>query len=144
MPLWGNTDTVNSAPKYLNETDADKVYFIDTTEAAVASNKAKGLSTAGWNTYETYVDASGNTRHKVETLVAMGRAAADAGDAGAIIISAGDMTANVEYTIVVAGNTDFTAVGAANNDVGVTFTANNSADGTGTVSPTEDDTVADS
>jgi hypothetical protein len=144
MALWGKTDSVADVPKYLSEDDKDKVYFIDTTEAGVASNKAKGLSTGGWNLYETYVDGNGNTRHKAETLVAMGVSAGDAGDAGAIVIDATAMVANTEYTIVDAGNTDFTTVGAANSDVGVTFTANGAAEGTGTVSPTEDDTVADS
>lgn len=144
MALWGNTDTAASAPKYLNEADADKVYFIDTTEAAVTSNKSKGLSTGGWNLYETYTDANGATRHKVENIVAMGVSAGDAGDVGAIIIDATAMVANTEYTIVATGTTDFTTVGAANSDIGVTFTANGAAEGTGTVSPSEDDTVADS
>lgn len=144
MSLWGNKDQANNAPSYLSEREAGKVYFVDTTEAGVASNKAKGLGTSGWNLYETYVDANGNTRHKSEVLVAMSTDTSTAGDSGAIILSAGDMTANTEYTIVETGNTDFTAVGAANNDVGTTFTANNSAGGTGTVAPTEDDIVADS
>ena len=82
MALWGKTDEAGSVPKYLNSTDADNAYFIDTTEAGVASNKAKGLGTGGWNLYTTYTDANGNTRHKAENLVAMRVTAADAGDAG--------------------------------------------------------------
>lgn len=144
MALWGKTDTAAAAPKYLSEADADNVYFVDITEAGVAANKAKGLGTGGWNLYTTYTDANGATRHRAETLVAMGVTAASAGDTGAIIIGAADMVANTEYTIVTVGTTDFTEVGAANNAVGETFTANNSAEGTGTVRPTEDDTVADS
>ena len=144
MSLWGKTDAAASVPKYLSEADKDRVYFVDTTEAAIAANKAKGLGTGGWNLYTTYTDSDGATRHRAENIVAMGVSAGDAGDVGAIVISAGSMVANTEYTIVTAGTTDFTTVGAANNDVGTTFTANNSAEGTGTVSPTEDDTVADS
>ena len=82
MALWGKTDEAASVPKYLSEADQDKAYFVDTTEAAVVANKAKGLGTAGWNLYSTYTDANGNTRHRSETLVAMGVAAVSAGDLG--------------------------------------------------------------
>ena len=82
MALWGNTDEDSSVPKYLNADDNAKAYFIDTTEAGVAANRGKGLKTGGWNLYETYTDANGNTRHKVESLVAMAVSAVDAGDAG--------------------------------------------------------------
>lgn len=78
MALWGNTDDANSAPKYLSTADAAKVYFVDETEAGVATNRAKGLKTGGWNLYETYSTSEG-TRHKAEPLVAMSVAQADAG-----------------------------------------------------------------
>ena len=151
MSLWGKTDAVSSVPKNTSEVDADKIYFVDTTEAQVTSNRAKGLKTPGWNLYSTYVDSDGNTRNRVENLVSMAQTAGAAGDAGAIVIDGNTMTNAEEYTIVTAGNTDFTALGAANNDVGTTFTANTAntvalAGGTiqGTISPTEDDVVADS
>jgi len=76
--LWKDTDTADGVPKYLDAGDAANAYFIDTTEAAVASNRAKGLKTTGWNLYEEY----GNGRKRVETLVAMRRTAVEAGDAG--------------------------------------------------------------
>ena len=82
MALWGNTDEDASVPKYLNTADNAKAYFIDTTEAAVDANRDKGLKTGGWNLYETYTDANGATRHKVESLVAMAVSAGDAGDTG--------------------------------------------------------------
>ena len=78
MALWGDTDTDGAVPKYLNAADNAKAYFIDTTEAGVATNRAKGLKTAGWNLYEEY----GNGRKRVESLVAMRRTAAQAGDDG--------------------------------------------------------------
>jgi hypothetical protein len=78
MALWGDTDTANSVPKYLSSADQSNAYFIDTTEAGVASNRAKGLKTTGWNLYEEY----GTGRKRVENLVAMTRTAAQAGDAG--------------------------------------------------------------
>jgi hypothetical protein len=58
------------------------VYFVDVTEAGVESNRDAGLKTAGWNTFTTYTAASGETRRKVEPLVAMRVTAADAGDLG--------------------------------------------------------------
>lgn len=148
MALWGKTDTAAAAPKYLSDTDADKVYFVDITEAGVAANKAKGLGTGGWNLYSTYTDANGATRHRAENLVAMSVTAGAAGDTGAVVLlAATQLTDDVDYQIVTVGTTDFTLIGAANNDVGAIFTAANTAlaaAGTGTVRPLEDDTVADS
>jgi hypothetical protein len=57
-------------------------FFIDKTEATIESNRDAGLKTAGWNTFTTYTAASGETRRKVEPLVAMRVSASDAGDAG--------------------------------------------------------------
>jgi len=74
-----------------------EVLFIDTTEAALAANKAKGLDTGGWTSYRTYEDADGNTRYRTEVLVAMRRtgasfsagvAAGDAADTEAEAIAA--------------------------------------------------------
>lgn len=147
MALWGKTDTQGAAPKYLSTEDAAKVYFIDTTEAGVAANRAKGLQTPGWNLFTTYTDAGGNTRYKVETLVPMRVSSTDAGDVGAIVIAATAMANNKVYTIVTAGTTDFTLVGAANSDVGTSFTSNISggaATGTGTVAVADDSVAADS
>ena len=147
MALWGKTDTQADAPKYLPTADTDNIYFIDSTEASVDANKAKGLGTAGWNLYNTYTDADGATRHRAEVLIAMRVSAADAGDVGAIVIAATAMANTKVYTIVSAGTTDFTLVGAANNDVGTTFTYDNgsgNATGTGTVAVSDDDVAADS
>jgi hypothetical protein len=57
-------------------------FFVDVTEAGVESNRDAGLKTAGWNTFTTYTAASGETRRKVEPLVAMRVTAVAAGDAG--------------------------------------------------------------
>lgn len=57
-------------------------FFIDSTEATIESNRDVGLKTAGWNAFTTYTAASGETRRKVEPLVAMRVSASDAGDAG--------------------------------------------------------------
>jgi hypothetical protein len=50
--------------------DSTKVFGVNVTEAGVASNRAKGIKTPGWTRYTTYTDAQGNTRNKVEVLVA--------------------------------------------------------------------------
>lgn len=82
MALWGKTDVAADAPNYVAAEDANNVFFVSTEEAGVTSNIAKGLDTPGWNTYTTYVDSDGNTRHRVETLIPMKVAQADAGDDG--------------------------------------------------------------
>ena len=48
MALWGNTDTLADAPKYLSsnaaanpQTDVDNAYFVDLTEAAVEQTELK-------------------------------------------------------------------------------------------------------
>ena len=62
--------------------NSSKVFGVNETEAAVVSNRAKGLKTPGWVRYNTYTDAQGNTRHKSEVLVAAGGfTVAVAGDA---------------------------------------------------------------
>lgn len=82
MALWGKSDTSADAPKNATATELSNMYFVDETEAQVASNRAKGIKTPGWNTYNTYTDSDGNTRHKVESLVPMKVSAVDAGDLG--------------------------------------------------------------
>lgn len=90
MPLWGDTDDANSVPKFLSDSadvtrlgqSDDHVFFVDTDEAQVEANRAKGLQTPGWNLYDTYVDSDGVTRNKVEVLVPMKRTAVEAGDDG--------------------------------------------------------------
>lgn len=85
MSLWGKTDTAASAPQFLStdtnanrNIDKDNAFFVDTTEAAVTSNRAKGIKTPGWVLYKEY----GSGRKYVETLVPMKMTAVAAGDAG--------------------------------------------------------------
>lgn len=72
--------SVQDLPKYVPDADIRDVVFVDMTEALVQANKDKGLR-PGWNLVKTYVDADGDTRWKVEPLVPMKVAQADAGDA---------------------------------------------------------------
>ena len=97
MSLWGKLDAANSAPKFLLDSadfpaanttidygglpmqvDINNAFFVDTTEASVATNRANGIKTPGWILYKEY----GDGRKYVETLVTMKVAAADAGDLG--------------------------------------------------------------
>jgi len=87
MALWGKTDEAASVPKYLSTADATNAYFVDIEEAGVATNKAKGLGTGGWNLYTTYTDSDGATRNRAECLVAMGVAQADSGDAEDVVVA---------------------------------------------------------
>ena len=83
----GSAFSVNQKPIYLsagstgNRTtdNANQVFFVDTTEIAVANNEAKGLYGAGWVKWNTYTNALSQPPKKTEVLVAMRRTAAQAG-----------------------------------------------------------------
>lgn len=83
-PAWSTANATGQAlfgqdsPKYVPSADITKIIGVDTTEAGVANNVARGLNNAGWNRYVTYTDMHGRTRHKVETLVAMSSITGDA------------------------------------------------------------------
>ena len=68
------TITGQDTPVYVPTAEivANNIIGIDTTEAGVANNRVRGLSTPGWNKYVTYTDMHGRTRHKTETLVVLG------------------------------------------------------------------------
>jgi hypothetical protein len=81
----GLSITANEQPAYIPEGSLAQVYGVDSGpgtnyEAQQTDNRARGLRTPGWVKYVTYQDSEGNTRHKVETLVAMGTIAGDAAD----------------------------------------------------------------
>jgi hypothetical protein len=52
------------------QTNLATIVGVDITEAQTSSNIAKGITTPGWTRFKTYTDSSGNTRRKVEVLVA--------------------------------------------------------------------------
>lgn len=126
MPLWGNTDTENDKPKYLNTADKANTVFVDTAEAGTDSNQAKGLDTSGWNLYTTYTTNGGTvTRHKAENLVAMGVSAEDAGDAADDAVVA-DPTITIDTQPQAASVTapdpaTFTVVASTDSDTPVTY-----------------------
>jgi hypothetical protein len=67
------TITGQDLPKYVSTAEivANNIVGIDNTEAGIANNRIRGLSTPGWNKYVTYTDMHGRTRHKTETLVVL-------------------------------------------------------------------------
>lgn len=88
MPLWGKTDTLADVPTWLEDdanntntsNDRDNAIFVSDEEAAVESNRAKGITGPGWWLYHT-----SNGRHFAECLVPMKGgtvAQADTGDDG--------------------------------------------------------------
>lgn len=83
-PAWSTANATGQAlfgqdsPKYVPASEITNIIGVDTTEAGVANNVARGLNNAGWNRYVTYTDMHGRTRHKVETLVAMSSITGDA------------------------------------------------------------------
>ena len=79
----GVTIIGQDTPKYVPTADlvATNIIGIDTTEAGIANNRIRGLSTPGWNNYVTYTDMHGTTRNKTETLVVLsGSMSGDAPD----------------------------------------------------------------
>lgn len=96
MALWSNTDAAGSKPKWLTTDQAAKCFFVSTEEAQIATNKARGITGAGWWLVDEYTDSAGDTRYKTECLVAMSVATATSGDA------ADDATvADAVYTITI-------------------------------------------
>ena len=81
MALWGKTDAEASIPKYLTEADAAKAVFVSVEEALLGTNKAKGITGAGWWLLDEYTGSNGETRYKAEHLVAISVLNAVSGDA---------------------------------------------------------------
>jgi hypothetical protein len=131
MSLYGRVDSA------ANQTQAglargngagsatETIVFVDETEAGLAANKARGLSSPGWWSYRTYTDAAGKTRHKAEQLAFITNPEANADET----LSDDTIAADVAATITVGTQpTDqTTASGAA------TFTVAATCDNSGTV-----------
>ena len=75
----GNTNVTSGAEG--NPAIQSRVVFIDEVEATLAENKERGLTAPGWWQYTSYTDASGETRHKCQHLVAFKDADANVADA---------------------------------------------------------------
>ncbi len=91
-------------------TAARKTIFIDATEATLAENRERGLNAPGWWEYMTYTDAAGNTRHKVDHLVAFKSAPANTADLDDAIAAdvASAITISAQPANVTGASTPFT------------------------------------
>ena len=131
MSLYGRVDSV------ANQTQAglargngagsatETIVFVDETEAGLAANKERGLSSPGWWSYRTYTDAAGNTRHKAEQLAFITNPEANADET----LSDDTIAADVAATITVGTQpTDQTT-----SSGGATFTVAATCDNSGTV-----------
>ena len=101
-----------------------QIVFVDSNEATVAANKAKGITGAGWYAFITYTDAQSVTRTKAECLVAFASSAADAGDAEDSVTVDRAITIDTQPTNVTVDLSDSTTDTA-------TFSVVASATGTG-------------
>lgn len=106
--------------------DATKVFFVDETEAQVASNRSKGIVSPGWWYVNSYSDSDGNTRYKSEQLVFINQTAANAGDS-----SDDSIVPDVSFLITIgtqptdqtasSGNATFTAAATVAPSGSVTY-----------------------
>ena len=131
MSLYGRVDSA------ANQTQAglargngagsatETIVFVDETEAGLAANKERGLSSPGWWSYRTYTDAAGKTRHKAEQLAFITNPEANADET----LSDDTIAADVAATITVGTQpTDQTT-----SSGGATFTVAATCDNSGTV-----------
>ena len=79
----GATITQHQAPAFLSLADARKAVFVSQEEALLATNKAKGITGAGWWLFNEFIDSFGKNRSKAECLVAMTVLNATSGDSAA-------------------------------------------------------------
>ena len=118
MALYGNTDS-NANKTKVEATRGNgpasasgnmTVVFVDATEAALAENKARGISGPGWWNFHTY-DQGGVTRTKAECLAVISNPEANANESQA------DDTIAADVSVVITINTQpadtSVAVGAA-------------------------------
>ena len=120
----------------------DEIVFVSIEESQLATNRAKGIKTPGWNMVKQHMDSDGNVRYRVEPLVAIKATQAVAGDAKGDDLVVGDVeltiTAQPASVSVVAPATavfTITATGATTYQwqvqVGGVGVYTNVADGTG-------------
>lgn len=114
-------DNVTSGAQGNAEIRSSYIY-IDDEEAQLEENKYRGLNAPGWWEYTTYTDASGNTRHKANHLVAFADApvnVADADDVVAADVASAISVGTLADVSVAAGNiVTFDADAVSTTDAG--------------------------
>ena len=103
---FSGIQAVGAVVKAANSYSAADIMFVDTDEAALAQNKARGITGAGWWTIKSSKqDSDGNTRYQAECIVAMSRTAAQAGDDAADDASVSDAANSFAITVQPAAMT---------------------------------------
>ena len=102
------------------------IVFIDDTEAQLAENKARGVSSPGWHSFYTYTDMHGKTRTKSELLVSIAGPEANASETQSDDTIGADITSTITPGTV-ASVTTYAPAGAV-----ATFSDNGGADGSRT------------
>ena len=130
MSLYGKDDSNANKTKagigVAGSSNTKTIVFIDDTEAQLAENKARGVSSPGWHSFYTYTDMHGKTRTKSELLVSIAGPEANASETQADDTIGADIT-SVITPGTVAAVTTFAPAGAV-----ATFTSNGAADGSRT------------
>ena len=130
MSLYGKDDSNANKTKagigVAGSSNTKTIVFIDDTEAQLAENKARGVSSPGWHSFYTYTDMHGKTRTKSELLVSIAGPEANASETQADDTIGADIT-SVITPGTVANITTFAPAGAV-----ATFTSNGAADGSRT------------
>jgi hypothetical protein len=118
-----------SATSTTDSGDSSAVFGVDSTEAAVSTNIAKGINTPGWVRYRTYTDSEGKTRNKVEVLVA-----GNGSSTGFTVTNTGDAAddATVADRAITIGTQPTSVTGAATPYTG-TFTVAATVTNSGTL-----------
>ena len=130
MSLYGKDDSNANKTKagigVAASSNTKTIVFIDDTEAQLAENKARGVSSPGWHSFYTYTDMHGKTRTKSEMLVSIAGPEANASETQSDDTIGADITSTITPGTV-ANVTTFAPAGAV-----ATFTANGAADGSRT------------
>ena len=124
MSLYGRTDSAANVTKagrgIAASSQAKTTVFVDETEAALESNKKRGINAPGWWSYFTYTDSSGKTRHKAEHLVTLANADTNANETQADDAIAADTAVTIAIgtqpasaTVANGGNLTLTVVATA-------------------------------
>ena len=128
MSLYGRTDSNANVTKagrgIAASSQAKTIVFVDETEAALESNKNRGINAPGWWSYYTYTDSSGATRHKAEHLVTLANADTNANETQSDDTIAADVAVTISITQQPTQNANpVSLTDGANASVGMTAIA---------------------
>ena len=130
MSLYGKDDSNANKTKaeigVAASSNTKTIVCIDDTEAQLAENKARGVSSPGWHSFYTYTDMHGHTRTKSELLVSIAGPEANASE------TQSDDTIGADITSVITPGTVANATTYAPSGAVATFTSNGAADGSRT------------